>query len=69
MFSPGHSVGDIVAVTCGVTVMAENGKVLTGSPITFANSLLNPRLTDPFFRFGASLDRRIGAIEATLGAS
>lgn len=53
----------------GVTVMAENGKVLTGSPITFANSLLNPRLTDPFFRFGASLDRRIGAIEATLGAS
>ena len=53
----------------GVTVMAENGKVLTGSPITFANSLLNPRLTDPFFRFGASLDRRLGPIEATLGAS
>lgn len=53
----------------GVTVMAENGKALTGSPITFANNLLNPRLSDHFFRFGASLDRRFGPIDATLGAS
>ncbi|MFM5908793.1 MAG: S8 family peptidase [Novosphingobium sp.] len=53
----------------GLTVLAENGQVLTGSPIKFANSLISPRLTDHFFRVGAALDRRFGPIETSLAAS
>jgi hypothetical protein len=53
----------------GVTLLAENGKVLTGSPVSLANSLVSPRLEDHFFRFGAALDRRIGPLDATFGAS
>lgn len=53
----------------GVTMMAENGKVLTGSPVTFTNSLVAPRLTDHFFRFGLSVDHNFGPIETNFGAS
>ncbi|MEJ6594837.1 S8 family peptidase [Parasphingorhabdus sp.] len=53
----------------GATFAAENGKVLSGSPYAFGQSLSEARRQDRFVRMGLSFDRRFGAFETSLGAS
>jgi hypothetical protein len=52
----------------GLSLSAENGKVVSGAP-HYAGNTVSPRLHDAYFRMGLALDRRFGPVETSLGAT
>lgn len=53
----------------GLTISAENGSAVSGAPVQFATSLVQRPRSDHDQRFGVAVDRRFGALAASLSAS
>ena len=53
----------------GLTVSAENGRVIQSGADELSRSITGARNADHFVRVGAALDRHFGALETSLGAS